>query len=76
MSVHSHPSRVVPLQCVQKAVDKGSVVIMQSGECIATELGAVAYQAEGIKRITHDGAVTRLGSGMLQVGRVDWEATR
>jgi hypothetical protein len=30
---------------------------MQPGEIIETELVAVAYQAEGIKRIKRDGAI-------------------
>jgi hypothetical protein len=51
------PFTSYPPQGVKKALDNGTAVIMQPGKCIETELVAVAYQAEGIKRITGDGTV-------------------
>jgi hypothetical protein len=51
------PFTSYPPQGVKKAVDNGTAVIMQPDETLETELVAVAYQAEGIKRICRDGTV-------------------
>jgi hypothetical protein len=51
------PFTSYPPRGVKNAIDNGTAVLMKPGEIIETELVAVAYQAEGIKRITLDGAV-------------------
>jgi hypothetical protein len=51
------PFTSYPPAGVKSAIDNGTALFMKPGEIIETELVAVAYQAEGIKRIKLDGAV-------------------
>ena len=51
------PFTSYPPAGIENAIENGTALIMQPNEVIETELVAVAYQAEGIERITLDGAV-------------------
>lgn len=51
------PFTSYPPAGVKSAIDNGTALIMKPGEVIETELVAVAYQGEGVKRITLDGVV-------------------
>jgi len=51
------PFTSYPPAGVKNAIDNGTALIMQPGETIETELVAVAYEGEGVKRITLDGVV-------------------
>lgn len=51
------PFTSYPPTGVKSAVDNGTALIMKPAEVIETELVAVAYQGEGIKRITRAGVV-------------------
>jgi hypothetical protein len=51
------PFTSYPPAGVKNAIDNGTALIMQPGEVIETELVAVAYEGEGVKRITRDGVV-------------------
>jgi hypothetical protein len=42
---------------VNNALKNGTALLLKPGDVIETELTAVAYQAEGIKRIRQDGVV-------------------
>lgn len=51
------PFTSYPPAGVKNATQNGTALIMKPGEVIETDLVAVAYQAEGVKRITLDGVV-------------------
>jgi hypothetical protein len=51
------PFTSYPPAGVKKAIENGTALIMKPDEVIDTELVAVAYQGEGVKRITLEGAV-------------------
>jgi Domain of unknown function (DUF4432) len=51
------PFTSYPPAGVKSAVDNGSALVMKPGEVIETELVAVAYQGEGVKRITLNGVI-------------------
>ncbi len=51
------PFTSYPPTGIKGAIDNGTALIMKPGEVIETELVAVAYQGEGVKRITLDGVV-------------------
>ena len=51
------PFTSYPPSGIKNAVKNGTAVIMRAGEVIETELVAVAYQGEGVNRITLDGFV-------------------
>ncbi len=42
---------------IRRAIDNGTARIMQPGETIDTELVAVAYEGEGVRRVRADGTV-------------------
>jgi hypothetical protein len=51
------PFTSYPPAGVANAIKNGTALLMKPGEIIETELVAVAYQAEGIKRIGREGAI-------------------
>jgi hypothetical protein len=51
------PFTSYPPAGVKNAIDNGTALFMKPSEVIETELVAVAYEGEGIKRITRDGVV-------------------
>lgn len=51
------PFTSFPPSGINNAVKNGTALTMKPGEVIETELVAVAYQGEGVKRITPDGVV-------------------
>jgi hypothetical protein len=42
---------------VANALRNGTALVLRSGQVLETELAAVAYEGEGVKRIKHDGTV-------------------
>jgi hypothetical protein len=51
------PFTSYPPAGVKNAIDNGSALIMKPGEVIETELVAVAYEGEGVKRVNRNGTV-------------------
>ncbi|GAC1461299.1 MAG: hypothetical protein NVS2B14_07520 [Chamaesiphon sp.] len=51
------PFTSYPPAGIKNAVENGTAVTMKSGEVIETELVAVAYEGEGVKRVNLDGLV-------------------
>lgn len=51
------PFTSYPATGIKGAIKNGTALIMKPGEVIETELVAVAYQGQGVTRITPDGAV-------------------
>jgi hypothetical protein len=51
------PVTSYPPAGIKSAIDNGTALIMKPSEVIETELVAVAYQGEGVKRVTLNGVV-------------------
>jgi hypothetical protein len=51
------PFTSYPPAGIKHALDNGSALIMKPGQVIETKLTAVAYEGEGVKRISPDGVV-------------------